>query len=169
MRKLSFASTVGLLFSLPCLALQTTAPSQPVQENTSTPADSPIHPSGPVMETKKIPPGSRFYIAPIEGGYDIYLAAAIQEKKVPIVIVTDPSKADYEIAGVSESEKAGWAKMLILGSQQSAEQASIKVENLKTGNIVYAYNVNKGNSARGKQSTSEACAKHLKEQIGPNE
>lgn len=42
------------------------------------------------METRKIPPGSKFYIAPIEGGYDIYLAAAIREKKVPIMIVTDP-------------------------------------------------------------------------------
>lgn len=94
MRKPSFALTFALLLSLPCLAQQTTATSQPVQENTSTPADSPIHPSGPIMETKKIPPGSKFYIAPIEGGYDIYLAAAIQEKKLPIVIVTDPSKAD---------------------------------------------------------------------------
>jgi hypothetical protein len=168
MRKPSFALAIAVMVSIPGLAQQAISPSSPAQEKASTPARPPDQSSGPVLETKKIPPGSKFYIAQIEGGYDIYLAAAIQQKKVPIVIVTDRSKADYEIAGVSESEKAGWAKMLFLGSQQTSEQASIKIENLKTKNIVYAYNVNKINSARGKQSTSEACAKHLKEKIGLN-
>ena len=37
--------------------------------------------------------------------------------------------------------------------------------NLKTDTVVWGYNVNKSSSARGKQSSSEACAKHLKEKI----
>ena len=60
----------------------------------------------------RIPAGSRVYIGPIEGGYDIYLAAAMHKKEVPIIIVTDKSKADFELSGVSESEKAGWAKVV---------------------------------------------------------
>jgi hypothetical protein len=48
---------------------------------------------------------------------------------------------------------------------QSNEQASIQVANLKTSEIVFAYSANKQNSAHGKKSTAEACAKHLKEKI----
>jgi len=105
------------------------------------------------------------YIGPVEGGYDIYLAAAMHKKEVPIVLVTDRAKADFELSGVSESEKAGWAKIVFWGNTSSSEQASVKIVNLKTDTVVWGYNVNKGSSARGKQSSAEACAKHLKEKI----
>lgn len=112
-----------------------------------------------------IPKGARFFIGPIEGGYDIYLSAAMYKKEVPIVIVTDRSKADFELSGVTESEKAGWAKTIFLGNTSTSEQASIKVVNMATGIVVFAYNVNKSSSARGKQSSAESCAKRLKEKI----
>jgi hypothetical protein len=35
----------------------------------------------------------------------------------------------------------------------------------QTGAIVFAYAVNKKNTMHGHQTTAEACAKHLKEQI----
>ena len=113
----------------------------------------------------RIPRGARLFIGPIEGGYDIYLAAAMHKKEVPIVIVTDRAKADFELSGVSESEKAGWAKIVFWGNTSSREQASVKLVDLKSGTVVWGYNVNKGSSARGKQSSAEACAKHLKEKI----
>jgi hypothetical protein len=47
----------------------------------------------------------------------------------------------------------------------SNEQASITVSNIKSGEVVFAYSVNKPSSAHGKRSTAEACAKHLKDQI----
>ncbi|HZR25099.1 MAG TPA: hypothetical protein VFA59_16005 [Vicinamibacterales bacterium] len=112
-----------------------------------------------------IPAGSRLYIAPIEGGYDTYLAAAMHSKQVPLVLVTDRAKADFELSGVTESERASWAKIAFLGSTSTNEQASIKIINIKSGTIVFGYNVNKSNSFKGKQSSSEACAKHLKEKI----
>jgi hypothetical protein len=116
-------------------------------------------------ENARIPAGSRVFIGPIEGGYDIYLSAAMHKKGVPIVITTDRSKADFELSGVTESEKAGWAKVVFWGNTNTAEQASVKMVNLKTGTVVWGYNVNKSSSMRGKQSSSEACAKHLKEKI----
>jgi hypothetical protein len=112
-----------------------------------------------------IEPGARIYIEQLENGYHVYLAAAFHKKKVPLVIVTDKSKADFQLMAVTESEQAGWAKMLFLGSGASAEQASIMIVNLSTGNVVFGYNVNKSNSARGKQSSAEACAKHVKKKI----
>lgn len=117
------------------------------------------------QESKKIPANSKLYVAPMENGFDTYVVAGIMKKKVPVIVVMDKTKADYEMSGVAESEKAGWAKMLFAGSQNSNEQASIKVTDLKTGVVVYGYSVHKTNSVRGKQSAGEACAKHLKEKI----
>src|SRR5882672_4252280 len=83
------------------------------------------------VKDAKIPAYAKVYVAPMEGGFENYVIAGLRNKKVPLVVVVDRGKAEYEISGVSESEKAGWAKMLFMGSQQSNEQASIKVANLK--------------------------------------
>jgi hypothetical protein len=120
---------------------------------------------GVVISEERIPGGSKVYVAPISDGLDTYIVAGLQRKKVPVVVVAYRDKADFEITGVSASDKAGWAKMLFMGSAQSAEEASIKVANLRTGAIVFAYSVHKGNSVRGKQSAGEACAKHIREKI----
>jgi hypothetical protein len=114
---------------------------------------------------KPIAVGSKLYIAAIPGGFENFIAAGIMKKKVPVVIVNDKSKADYEVSGVSDSEKANWAKMLFIGSTASREEASIQVVDLKLGEVVFAYSVHKTNSVRGKQSAGEACAKHLREKI----
>jgi|SRR5438105_2410366 len=119
----------------------------------------------PEGSNARVPAGSRMFIAPIEGGYDIYLSAAMTKKAVPLIMVTDRAKADFELSGVTETDKAGWAKMVFMRSTSTNEQASIKMVNLKSGVVVWGYNVNKSNSARGKQSSSESCAKHLKEKI----
>ena len=120
---------------------------------------------GEGKKVKMIHKDARVFIAPMEGGFETFIAAGFLQKKVPLVVVTDRTKADYEISGVSESDKANWAKMLFMNSQNSNEQASIKVVDLKSDEMVYAYSVHKTNSVRGKQSAGEACAKHIKEQI----
>lgn len=119
----------------------------------------------PALPNESLPKGAKLYVAPIENGFDTYIIAGLQKKEVPITVVTVRDKADYELSGVSETDKAGWAKMLFFSSTSSAETASIKVVNLKTGGVVFAYSVNKGFSARGKQSSGEAVAKHIKEKI----
>jgi hypothetical protein len=120
---------------------------------------------GTLISQEKLFSGARIYVAPMMNGFDNYIVAGLQQKKVPVVVVALRDKADYEITGIAETDKAGWAKMLFLGSQQTNETASIKMVNLKTGSIVFAYSVNKTNSVRGKQSAGEACAKHIKQKI----
>jgi hypothetical protein len=114
------------------------------------------------VNNAKIPSYSKVYVAPM-AGFENYIIAGFRSKKVPLIVVIDRAKADYEISGVSESEKAGWAKMLFVGSQNSNEQASIKVSDLKSGAVIFGYSVHKVNSARGRQSAGEACAKHIKQ------
>ena len=112
----------------------------------------------------KMPRGARVYVAPM-GGFENYIIAGITNKNVPVVVVTDRDKAEYEIRGSAETQQASWAKMLFLGSQNTNEQASINVQEIKSGTIIFAYSVNKMNSVRGKQSAGEAIGKHLNEVI----
>ena len=115
--------------------------------------------------SKVIPAASKVFVTPIEDGFHEYLKAALQTKKVPLVVVEDKDSADFAINGHSETEKASTAKKVIMLNWHSNEQASIQVVNLKTSEIVFAYSANKQSSAHGKKSTAEACAKHLKEKI----
>jgi hypothetical protein len=142
---------IGVLFLLGAIYFSESARSQQQQSETAQQSQT------------KIPAHSKVYIAPM-GGFESYLKKAIAEKKVPIEIVEQREQAEYEITGASESKKASTAKKVILGSWHSDEEASIKVANLKTGEIAYAYSAHKQDSAHGQRSTAEACAKHLKDE-----
>ncbi len=123
-----------------------------------------IAPAALAQNSDAIPAGSKVFVAPMNG-FETYLKAALEKKKVPIQLVEQKDQAEYEITGSSESQKAGAAKKVIMLDWHSREQASFKVTNLKSGEVVFAYSVVKPSSAHGKQSTAEACAKHLKEKI----
>src|SRR5712692_7109140 len=115
------------------------------------------------VNNAKIPAYAKVYVAPMLGGFENYIIAGLRNKKVPLTVMVDRTKAEYEISGVSESDKAGWAKMLFIGSENSNEQASIKISDLNTGAVIFGYSVHKTNSMRGRQSAGEACAKHIKQ------
>jgi hypothetical protein len=159
MRKLITYSIVVVLGTLCAVAEEPKAPADQQNLVSSEP--------GTLISQEKIPSGARVYVAKMPNGFENYVIAGLQKKQVPVIVVTDSEKADYEISGVSQSEEAGWAKMLFLGSDSSKETASVKMVNLKSGNVVFAYSVHKGSSMRGKQSAGEACAKHIKEKIVP--
>jgi hypothetical protein len=117
-----------------------------------------------VAQNKTIPPGSKVFIAPM-GGFEADLKAALESKKVPLTVVDQRDQADYELTGTSDSQKASAAKKILLGSWHSREEASISIADVKSGTVVYAYSYHNDNSAHGKKSSAESCAKHLKENI----
>lgn len=117
------------------------------------------------QSTKSITPGAKVFVSPMDDGFDNYITAALRDKKVPLTIVISKEAADYILTGTSNTQKAGWAKIAFAGNLHSAEEASISLADVKSSEVVFAYNVNKGSSYHGKQSTAEACAKHLKEAI----
>ncbi len=116
------------------------------------------------QETKTIPAGAKVFLEPM-GGFETYLKTAMNKKKVPLQIVEDKAQADFVITGHSESQKASTAKKAIMWNWHSNEDASINVSNIKTGEVVFAYEAHKDSSAHGQKSTAEACAKHLKDKI----
>jgi len=89
---------------------------------------SPI-PAQDKQPQQKIPAGAKVFVAPMDG-FETYLRDAIVKKKVPLELVDQRDRADYEITGVSESKKASTAKKLIMGSYHSTEDASIKISNI---------------------------------------
>jgi hypothetical protein len=115
--------------------------------------------------SKVIPSHAKVFIATMPDGFDQFLKDAIEKKKVPVEIVAEKDKADFVITGVSETQKASTAKKVIMWDWHSNEQASIQVSSIQSGEVVFAYSVNKISSAHGKKSSAEACAKHLKEKI----
>jgi hypothetical protein len=110
-----------------------------------------------------IPPHSTIYIHPMEG-FEVYLAAAFQKKKVPLLIVADRDRADFEVTGNSEMKKAGWAKT-IFGSGRAEVNASVQVINIKTGVVAYAVASHKNDAWRGYKSAAEHIAKNLRQKI----
>jgi hypothetical protein len=111
-----------------------------------------------------LPPGSKVYIEPMDG-FENYLAAALQKKKVQLTVVANREAADFVVTGTAQHEKAGWAKVAFQRSIHSDDQASISVVNKETSAVVFAYAVNKKNTLHGEQTTAEACAKHIQAHI----
>ncbi len=102
-------------------------------------------------------------------GFETYLAAAFREKSVPLVIVVDSDKADFEITGTHEKKSAGWAKILVLNDVRGTASASMQIVNLKSKVVVYADSSHRSSSNRGDRSTAEKLAKYLKKKIEGDE
>jgi hypothetical protein len=115
--------------------------------------------------TASLRPGAKVFFNAMPDDFHSYLKAAFTKKNVPLVVVNTKDEAEFEIKGSSDTQKAGAAKKIFMGSWHSDEQASISVANLQSGEVVFAYSANKKNSAHGKQTSAEACAKHLKEAL----
>ena len=113
---------------------------------------------------KTIPAGAKVYITPSDG-FETNLRAALEVKQVPLTVVDDKAMADYEIVSHAQTQKASTAKKIFMGSWHSKEEASIQVNDLKSGDVVFAYAYHADNSAHGRKSSAESCAKHLKEKV----
>ncbi len=178
MKKVLWFAVVVLIFCSIALA-QEAAPAQP-QPTAQQPAPSqtqapakdassaekpPAAADKATEESLVIPKGAKIFVASMPNGFDEFMKTAIQSKKVPVTVVSTREEAEFELTGHSESQKASAAKIIIMGSWHSRESASIRVTNLKSGVVAFAYSYNTDNSARGKKTSSEACAKHLKEKI----
>ncbi len=136
---------------------QSTAANEPAAAADHKAADS---------ETK-IPSGSKVFVAPMEG-FETYIIAALAKKKTPLVVVTKREEADFEIVGNSESQKAGWAK-IIFGTGMPTVEASIQVINLKTGVVACAVSEHRRDAAFGKRSVAEYLAKKIGEKMRNDE
>jgi hypothetical protein len=148
------------------------------QDRSRTTTNEPPPPlkAADTFSAQVIPRNSRIYIAPISSTnpkralnrFESYLAAAIRKKKVPVVMVTDRSQADFEVIGTAEMREAGWEKK-IFGEYRDDIFASISVVNIKTGVVAYADSSYRESANRGPRSSAEKLAKYLKKKIEDDE
>lgn len=110
-----------------------------------------------VGSPKRIPAGAKIFVS-ANSGFDVYLAAALQKKNVPVSVVAGREVADYELYAVSSQHDVGRAKVVFLGEAGPEVDASVELVDLKTGEVVFAYAVHKKSASRGLQSPAEACA-----------
>jgi hypothetical protein len=126
------------------------------------PAAAPAQPVD--LASMRINAGSTVYVEPMDG-FENYIQAALRKKDVPLMPIADELKANYILRGSSDEKKADGAKVPFLGQIHSGDAASVQLIDRRTGAIVFAYAVARKNTLHGQQTTAEACAKHLKEQI----
>jgi hypothetical protein len=121
-----------------------------------------ISPAGePDASMSELSHRATIYIEPLKG-FDIYLAAALRQKSVPIKITVDRSKADFVVAGTWHEGDPSWESFLGVRGHTD-DSAAIEMVEVKSGDVVYAYAVNKKQTMHGEQTSAEAFAKHLKE------
>jgi hypothetical protein len=111
-----------------------------------------------------------------DNGFNFYLTAAMAAKHVSATVVTDKNMADYALEGVSDVQRRlglygsiiyDWTAPLLPQSVHSNSEASIRLVNLRTSEVVFAFSVDRNNALHGKKSIAEDCAKHLKSALPP--
>ncbi|MDQ2746775.1 MAG: hypothetical protein M3T96_05895 [Acidobacteriota bacterium] len=111
-------------------------------------------------DSTKIPANSKIYINKMEGDFDTYVIAALQKKNIPLVIVADREKADFEIKGSVDKQKAGWAKTIFVSPNPEID-ATMQVVNIKTGVVAFSNSSTKTAARRGRKGSAEHLAKNL--------
>ena len=107
----------------------------------------------------RIPANSKIYIHPMDG-FETYVTAALQKKKIPLFIVADREQADFEIKGSVEKQKAGWAKTIFVSPLPSID-STMQIIDVKTGVVAYSISSTKANARRGRKGSAEHLAKNL--------
>lgn len=142
-----------------------------------------------LAQSPKIAKGSTVYVAPMHG-YEVYIIAALQKEKVPVVVIVDRSKAEYIIGGVVNHQAVENSRSSVVvnnkdnavgvenahGNNSFAQQrmaalrslgetsTSISVLDPKTTAIVFSYSTDKMDAGQ-LQKSAEDFAKHLKKFI----
>ena len=115
-------------------------------------------------------PGALF-ITPTSDGFEVYLAAALTKKHVPVTVVTDPAMADYTLkASDVEVQKGSTGSKVVsclfayCAGTEDKGSTSVQVVD-QAGVVKWSYAVNKQRGGKNKQSMAEAVAKHFKDEF----
>jgi len=83
-----------------------------------------------------VPNGAKIFIAPMDNGLDGFLAPEIIKKKVPVVIVTDETQAEYVLAGASLKADDKWYHTVFGGKDKN--EGNVTLINVKEKRVIWA-------------------------------
>jgi hypothetical protein len=145
------AAAPPLIDATPAVVAALVAPSKPAAPMAPTVAGAPA--------PTRVFAGSRLFIED-PGEFGTALSAAFIEKKVPVVVVTDSTEADFTVRSASTDRRAGGgekvARILAFGAFAGSGDryhATTSIIN-RDGVVVFAYNVKKGNFQDAANSTA---------------
>ncbi len=85
-------------------------------------------------QTNSLP---KVYVAPMQDGFDSFISAALIKNKVPVVVTTDESTADYIITGQAVKGQNKWYDT-VFGAERDRNQGSIKLLRVSDKSIAWA-------------------------------
>jgi len=83
----------------------------------------------------KVAPGSKIFIAPMDGEFNDLLAAEIVKRKLPVGVVTDEQAADFIITGKVSKADDKWYNSALGGKDQN--EGSIRLVSVKDKQLVW--------------------------------
>jgi len=79
---------------------------------------------------------SKIFIAPMQGELDGFIAAEIVKKKIPLVVVSDETQADYVLSGASLKADDRWYNTVFGGKDKN--EGNVRLLDVKTKQMVWA-------------------------------
>src|SRR5580700_3646547 len=92
--------------------------------------------SAVMLPAEGLPNGSKVFIATMENGLDGFIAPEIIKKKIPIVIVTEESQADFVLSGASLKADDRWYNVVFGGKDKN--EGNVRLLDVKTKQMVWA-------------------------------
>jgi hypothetical protein len=121
---------------------------------------------------QKVPPGSKLFIAPMEGNLHPFIAAEIIKKKIPVVVVTDEKDAEFILAGASIKGDDKWYHTVFGGKDKN--EGSVQLLSVKDKTMIWAGEAGDrslwwGNLKRGGQrKVADRIVSKMKDQLFKN-
>jgi hypothetical protein len=120
-----------------------------------------------------VPPGSKIFIAKMEGGLDGFIPPEIRRQKVPLTVVLDDKDADYVLTGVSQKAGSAWYDVIAGGviAGKDKIEANVQLVSVKEKKLVWSGEAGDrsilfGALRRGGQrKVAERIVKAMKEEI----
>ena len=110
------------------------------------------------------------YIEKGDEGFDVFLAAAMVKKNVPVTILDHEEGATYILkAAKVETTKVGTGSKVVnclfAYCGGNSDKGNVSVQLVENGTIKWSYAVNKARGEKNRQALAEAIAKHLKSEF----
>ncbi|HEX8817586.1 MAG TPA: hypothetical protein VF753_18995 [Terriglobales bacterium] len=118
----------------------------------------------------------KIYLDP-DNSFSAYFSAAIQKKKVPITVTTDPAQADYTATFQGKAKDGSLLKDVLStlgatsgGNNNSSNEVVMTIVNAKTKDVAFSYTCRKQSqsydaSSALATSVAECLAKHWKDSL----
>lgn len=88
------------------------------------------------IPTSKVPPGSKVFIAPMDGNLHGFIAPEIMKKKLPLVVVLDEKDADFILTGASIKADDKWYNTVFGGKDKN--EGNVQLISVKDRQLVWA-------------------------------